>query len=117
MRQKVRGCSKHSVGQISQVQRNLTQEIAITTQRQILKDGKKILDVSIGKLFATDAESSSQGWQKGAVLDEGTEKPVATEEDQEHLNSPEDSVSTGKIVAPGYPGTQGNSGTEGNDED
>ena len=30
-------------------------------------------------------------------------KPVATEEDQEHLNYPEDSVSTGKLVAPRIP--------------
>ena len=42
-------------------------------------------------------------------------KLVATE-DQEHRNCPEDSVSTGKFVAPGYPGNSGNSGTEGNDE-
>ena len=36
------------------------------------------------------------------------------------MNSPEDSVSTGKVVAPGCPGTPGNPGdseTEGNDED
>ena len=46
-----------------------------------------------------------------------TGKLVATEEEQEHLNCPEDSVSTGKLVAPGYPGNSGNSGTEGNDED
>ena len=44
-------------------------------------------------------------------------KFVATEEDQVHLNSLEDSVSTGKLVAPGYPGNSGNSGSEGNDED
>ena len=46
-----------------------------------------------------------------------TGKLVATEEEQEHLNCPEDSVSTGKLVAPGNPGNSGNSGTEGNDED
>ena len=36
-----------------------------------------------------DAASSSQGWQKDAVLDVGTRKLVATEE-QEHLNFLED---------------------------
>ena len=56
-----------------------------------------------------DAASSSQGWQKDAVLDVSTRKPVATEEDQEHLNYPQDSVSTRKLVAPGYPGCPGNS--------
>ena len=63
---------------------------------------------------------SSQGWEKDAFLDVRTGKPVATEEDQEHQNYPEDSVSTGKPVAPGYPGNSGNpqdSGTEGNGED
>ena len=67
-----------------------------------------------------DAASSSQRWQKDAFLDVSTGTPVATEEDQKHLNHPEDSVSAGKIVAPGYPGNlanSGNSGTEGNDED
>ena len=53
-------------------------------------------------------------------------KLVATEEHQEHLNDPEDSVSTGKLVVPGYqgyhgtpgpPGDSGDSETEGNDED
>ena len=48
-----------------------------------------------------DAASSSQGWQKDAVLEVSTGKLVATEEDQEDLNYPEDSVSTGKLVAPG----------------
>ena len=33
-----------------------------------------------------DAASSSQGWQKGAVLDVGTRKVVTTEKDQQHLN-------------------------------
>ena len=67
-----------------------------------------------------DAASSSQGWQKDAFLDVSSGKPVATEEDQEHLNFPEDSESTGKLIAPGDPGTPGNTGdseTEGNDED
>ena len=69
---------------------------------------------STGKLHAKehnqDAASSSQGWQKDAVLDVGTRKLVATEEDQEHLNNPVDSVSTSKLVA------SGNSETEGGDE-
>ena len=45
--------------------------------------------------------SSSQGWQKDALLDVCTGKPVATEKDQESLNYPE-TVCTGKLVAPGY---------------
>ena len=64
-----------------------------------------------------DAPSRSQGWQKDAFLDVSTGNPVATEEDQEHLNYPEDSVGTGKLVAPGFPGNSGNSGIEGNDEE
>ena len=54
LRRKARGYSKHPVEQIGQVQGNLTQEIAITTQRRVLKDGKKdaFLDVSTGKLVA-----------------------------------------------------------------
>ena len=66
-----------------------------------------------------DAASSSQGWQKDALLELFTVKPVATEEDPEHLNYPEASVHKGKLVAPGYPGIPGDSGdseTEGNDE-
>ena len=59
---------------------------------------------SIGKPDARDrnhdAASSSQGWQKDAVLDVSKGKLVATEEEeQEHLNFLEDSVSTGNIVA------------------
>ena len=74
-----------------------------------------------GKLDARDrnhdAVSCSQGWQKDAFADANTGTPVVTEEDQEHLNYLEDSVSTGKLVAPGYPGNSGNSGTDGNDKD
>ena len=74
-----------------------------------------------GKLDARDrdhdAVSSSQRLQKDAFLDGSTGKLVATEEDQEHLNCPEDSVSTRKFVAPGNPGILGTSGTEGNDKD
>ena len=63
---------------------------------------------------------------KNAFADVSTGKPVATEEDQEHLNYPEDSASTGKLVAPWYHGYQGTPGTPrdsgdsetgGNDED
>ena len=65
--------------------------------------------VSTGKPDARDrkddAASSSQGWQKDAFLDVITGKLVATEEDQEHLNYPKASVSTGKLVAPRYPTT------------
>ena len=64
-----------------------------------------------------DAASSSQGEQKDEFVDVSTGKNVATEEDQEHLNYPENSLSTGKLVAPGYPRNPGNSGTEGNNED
>ena len=70
-----------------------------------------------------DAASSSQGWQKDALMDGGTGKFVATEEDQEHLNHPWDFECTGKLVAPGdqgYPGTPGDSGdsaAEGHDKD
>ena len=38
---------------------------------------------------------------KNAVLDVGTKKHVATEEDQEPLNYLEDSISTKKLVASG----------------
>ena len=64
-----------------------------------------------------DAASSSQGLQKDALLDIGTGRHVATKEDQEHLNYPEDSESARKLVAPENPGNLGNSGTEGNDKD
>ena len=57
-----------------------------------------------------DAASSSQEWQTDAVLEAGTRKLVATEEDQEHLNFPEDSTSTRKLVA------SGNSETDGGDK-
>ena len=51
-----------------------------------------------------DAASSSQGWQKDAVQDEGTRKL------QEHMNFPEACTSTRKLVA------SGNSETEGSDK-
>ena len=57
-----------------------------------------------------DAASISQGCHKDVVLDVGTRKLVATEEDQEHLNFPEDTVSARKLVA------SGNSETEGSDK-
>ena len=59
--------------------------------------------------FNPDAASSSLALQKDTVLDVGTRKLVATEEDQEHLNYPVDRVSTRKIVA------AGNSETDGSD--
>ena len=46
-----------------------------------------------------DASSSSQEWQKDALLDGCTGNPVATEENQEHLNYLEEFVGTGKLVA------------------
>ena len=62
------------------------------------------------KEFNQDAASSSQARQKDAVLDESTRRLFATEEDQEDVNYPEDSVSTRKLVA------SGNSETEGSDK-
>ena len=56
-----------------------------------------------------DAASSSQGWQKDALLDGGTRKLVATEEDQKHLNCLEEYVGTGKLVAPRIPKISRNS--------
>ena len=67
-----------------------------------------------GKLDARDrnhdAASSSQGWQKDAFLDASTAKPVATEEDQEHLNYPEDSVKYMETFRTGNRGNPGKSG-------
>ena len=67
-----------------------------------------------------DGVSSSEGWQKDALLDGCTGKPVATEENQEQLNYPEEFVGTGKLVAPGhqgYPGTPGTPRNSGHSED
>ena len=41
------------------------------------------------------------------TLDESTRRLVATEEDQEHLNFPEDSKSTRRLAAPGNSDTKG----------
>ena len=60
--------------------------------------------------FNQDAASSSQAWQKDALMDESTRRLVATEEDQKHLNYPDDSVSTRQLVA------SRNSETEGGDK-
>ena len=57
--------------------------------------------------FNRDAASSSQGWQKDAVLDVRTWKLVATEEDQEHLTCPQGSVSTRNLVALGNSDIEG----------
>ena len=59
-----------------------------------------------------DAASSSQAWQKDALLDVCTGKPVATDIDQESLNYP-GTVCTGKPAAAGYAGYPGNPGTPG----
>ena len=88
------GILKAPVEQLGQLQGNLTQEIAITTQRRVLNNGKK-----------------------DALLDISTGRHVATKEDQEHLNYPEDSESTRKLVAPENPGNSRNWRTEGNDKD
>ena len=70
---------------------------------------------STGKLVARelnrDAPSRSQGWQKDAVLDVSTRRLVATEEeDQEHLNFPQDSESMRRLF------DSGNSEIEGKDK-
>ena len=75
------------VKKIVQLQENLKQENSIETQRRVPKYGKK-----------------------DAVLDVSTRRLVATEEDQEHLNFHEDSMSTRKLVA------SRNSETEGKDK-
>ena len=66
---------------------------------------------STGKLEARelnlDAASSSQVWQKDAVLDISSRRLLATEEGQEHLNFPEDSKSTRRLVASGNSETEG----------
>ena len=51
--------------------------------------------------------SSSQAWQKNAVLDVSRRRLAATEKDQEHLNFPEDSKSTRRLVASGNSDTNG----------
>ena len=53
------------------------------------------------KEFTQDPASSSQAWQKDAVLDESTRRLVAREEDQEHLNFTEDPKNTRRLVASG----------------
>ena len=66
---------------------------------------------SSGKLDAInsnqEAASSSQARQKDAVLDVSMRRLVASEEDQEHLNFPEDSKSTRRLVASGKSDTKG----------
>ena len=86
LRRKARGYSRHPVEKIGQVQGNLKQENSIETQRRVLNDGK---------------------WQKDEVLDVSTRRLVAIEEDQEHLNFPEDSIITRKLVASGNSETEG----------
>ena len=83
---KSRGYSKHPVFQIGQVLGNLTQEIAIKTQRRVLKGGNKILSrqktlskhfvEQIGKVQGnltqeipiTSQCRFSQGWQIYAAV-------------------------------------------------
>ena len=57
-----------------------------------------------------DAASSSQVWQKDAMLDERTRRLVAAEKDQVLLNFHENLKSTRKLVA------SGNSDSEGTDK-
>ena len=63
-----------------------------------------------------DAASSSQGWQRDALLDFCTGGPVATDKDHEFLNYSEN-FCTGEPVAPGYRGYPGNPGTPADSED
>ena len=71
------------------------------------KDGLSTRKLDAKEHTNQDAASSSQRWQKDVVLDVVTRKLVATEEDQEHLNYPEDSISTRKLVASGNSETEG----------
>ena len=48
-----------------------------------------------------DTASSSQGWQRDALLDISTGRPVAADKDQKYLNHQEN-ISTRESVAPGY---------------
>ena len=73
------------------------------------KDRSSTLKLEARK-FNRGAASSSQGWQKDAVLDDSTRRLAVTEEDQEHLNFLEDWKSTRRLVA------SGNSETEGKDK-
>ena len=57
--------------------------------------------------FNEDAPSSSEKWQKHAVLVLSARRHVATEGVQEHLNFPEDSRSTRRPVASGNSDTKG----------
>ena len=56
------------------------------SNRQIGYSGK--LDVRRKTNSNPDPASSSQGWQKDALLDVSSGKPVATDEDQEPLDYP-----------------------------
>ena len=91
---------------------SIVQNLVASKSLEILKAPRKD-SLSTWKLdakeFNRDAASNSKGWQEDAVLDVGTRKLVATEEDQEHPNFLEDSISTRKLVA------SGNSETEGSD--
>ena len=62
-------------------------EILKASSRQIGCSVKP--DVRSKRNSNPDASSSSQGWQKDALLDVCTGKPVATGKDQESLNFPE----------------------------
>ena len=48
-----------------------------------------------------DAASSSQGWQRDALLDTSTGRPVAADKDQKYLNHQEKTC-TGELVASGW---------------
>ena len=63
-----------------------------------------------------DAASSSQGWQRDALLDLSTREPVATDEDQAYWNHSEN-IRTGELVASGYREYLGDTETPRDSED
>ena len=87
LRRKVRGYSGHPVNLIGGVQGGL-----------------------VAREHNQDAASSSQLWQKDAILDESTRRLAAAEKHQELLNFHENLKSTRKPVA------SGNSNSEGTDK-
>ena len=85
LRRKTRRYSRHQVKMIGQVQGDLEQRIWTCPKKELTQD----------------PASSSQAWQKDAVLDESTRRLVAREEDQEHLKFTEDPKSTRRLIASG----------------
>ena len=98
---------------------NLTSSVAansLSVNSPIASRSPEILEASgrligfSGRLGASanqnsnpDEASSSQGWQRDALLDMSTRRPVAADKDQKYLNHQE-KISSGEPVAPGYQG-------------